>query len=85
VRLVTAICSTAVGGLMWRGLSGAMQHGEIIAFSRRRIVDMVSMADDPFRFNMSLIAHIVVLVAAVIITFRALIERPSNRIGRRRR
>lgn len=85
MKLVTAICATAVGGLMWRGLHRAMVDGEIIAFSRRRFVDMVSMADDPFRFNMSLIAHVVILVAAVIITFRAVIERPSNRIGSRRR
>ena len=83
MRLVTAICATAVGGLMWRGLSGAMQNGEIIAFSRRRFVDMVSMADDSTRFGFSLVAHAVILIAAVVVTFRALVEKPSNRIRRR--
>jgi len=85
VKLFTAICSTAVGGVMWRGLHGAMAQGEIIAFSRRRFVDMVSMADDPTRFGLSVLAHLVILIAAVVVTFQALIERPSNRIGRRRR
>ncbi|MBN8551596.1 MAG: hypothetical protein J0L52_01715 [Caulobacterales bacterium] len=85
MRPVTALCAALAGGLMWRGISGAMDHGEIIAFSRRRFIDMVSMADDPLRFNLSLIAHIVILAAAVVIAFRALIERPSNRIDRRRR
>lgn len=84
MKLVTALCATVVGGVMWRGLSGAIQHGEIIAFSRRRVIDMVSMADDPLRFNLSLIAHAVIMVAAIFITFRALTERPSNRIDRRR-
>lgn len=84
MKLFTAICSTAVGGVMWRGLHSAATQGEIIAFSRRRFVDMVSMADDPTRFGLSVIAHGVVLLAAVVVTFLALIERPSNRIGRRR-
>ena len=85
MKIVTALCSTVVGAVMWRGLSGAMDHGEIIAFSRRRFVDMVSMADDPTRFGFSLVAHVIILIAAVIVTFLALIERPSNRISRRRR
>jgi len=84
VKLFTAICSMVVGSVMWRGLHTAATEGEIIAFSRRRFVDMVSMADDPTRFNLSVLAHGVILIAAIIVTFLALIERPSNRIGRRR-
>ena len=85
MKVITAILSTAVGGLMWRGLDKAMEQGEIIAFSRRRFVDMVSMAEDPTRFGFSVVAHVIILTAAVVVTFLALIERPSNRIGRRRR
>ena len=85
MKLVTAICATAIGGLMWRGLSSAMQNGEIIVFSRRRFVDMVSMAEDPIRFGLSVVAHAIILIVAVIVTFRALTERSDNRIppGRR--
>lgn len=85
MKLFTAICATGVGAMMWRGLHTAMDQGEIIAFSRRRFVDLVSMADDPTRFGFSVVAHVVILIAAVVVTFLALIERPSNRIDRRRR
>lgn len=85
MRLVSAIAGTALGGWIWRGLDSAMRQGEILVLSRRRIVETVQLAEEPSRFWLSVTAHTTIFALAVAVVVLALIERPSNRIGRRRR
>ncbi len=74
-----------MGGVIWRGLDGAMRHGEILVFGRRRFVEVVQLTDEPARFWLSVSAHAALFSLAVIVVVLAIIERPSNRTDRPRR
>jgi len=74
-----------MGGVIWRGLDGAMRDGEILVFGRRRFVEMAHLTEEPVRFWLSVSAHAALFTLAVIIVVLAIIERPSNRTDRRRR